>query len=80
MTNLFTKHPHHIGETYLSHLWFAAKTCFVLLGIALMFLIHAIFPFLLVSNGSRSLSWLAQHCSNRRECVENTQNKPEQEP
>lgn len=46
MKNLFTKHPNSVGETYWQHLKIALKGT-VRLGIsAIIFLVHAIFPFI----------------------------------
>ncbi len=43
---LFTRHPHSVGETYWQHLCFAIKFgVYMLLGSITAF-IHAIFPFL----------------------------------
>jgi len=52
MKNVFTKHPHSIGETYLQHMKFAAIFGFNMLIGGGACLIHAIFPFLFQKTGS----------------------------
>jgi hypothetical protein len=58
MTNLFTAHPSSVGETYTQHARFAL--CFgarmTMGGLAAM--VHALFPFLLVTTASRALDEL----------------------
>lgn len=44
--NLFTKHPHSIGETYFEHLFKAALFSMRLFLAATCCLIHSILPFL----------------------------------
>lgn len=65
--NLFTKHPRSIGESYFQHmrvaLTFGSKM--VLGGLACM--IHAIFPFLFETTGSRMAIHLAKKFLTREE-------------
>ena len=44
MKNIFTKHPHAIGETYFQHLLKGVGFSIKLVFIALKVFIHAIFP------------------------------------
>ncbi len=46
MKNIFTDHPSRIGETYIHHLFFAGKTALKLFGVALVLMIHGLFPFI----------------------------------
>lgn len=52
MKNVFTEHPHSIGESYFQHFRFA--TCFGMKMIVGGFacLLHAIFPFIFKKTGS----------------------------
>jgi len=63
--NIFTAHPHRIGETYLQHMRFALKfgSKMILGGCAC--LIHAIFPFLFQTTGSRMIQYLQENFSKR---------------
>jgi Family of unknown function (DUF6356) len=56
--NPFTAHPASVGETYGEHLRFALAfgVRMTFGGIAAM--IHAVFPFLFVTTGSRTLDGL----------------------
>ena len=55
---MFTEHPASVGETYWAHLlrasWFSGK---MLLGAGACFA-HALFPFLFVKTGSRTITQL----------------------
>lgn len=55
MKNVFTEHPHSIGESYFQHLFFALKfgSTMVLGGLACI--VHAIFPFCCKKTGSNFL-------------------------
>ena len=44
MTNIFTKHPKEVGETYLEHMGVAIKISFELLYASFMATVHAIVP------------------------------------
>lgn len=65
MKNIFTKHPHSIGETYLQHFKFAS--CFglnMLMG-GFACLLHAIFPFIFQKTGSNLLLKMTHHFISR---------------
>jgi hypothetical protein len=55
---LFTEHPASVGETYWAHLlrasWFGGK---MMLAAGACF-VHALFPFLFVRTGSRTITEL----------------------
>lgn len=55
MENLFTKHPHHVGESYFKHLRFALTFGGYMTIGGLACIIHAIFPFLFEQTGSHIL-------------------------
>jgi hypothetical protein len=46
MKNPFTIHPHSVGETYIQHFLIAWKGAYRLGMSALIFIFHAIFPFI----------------------------------
>ena len=54
----FTQHPAEVGETYFEHLGVAAGfgTRMILGGAAC--LVHAVFPFLFTTTGSRTITAL----------------------
>ena len=58
MTNPFTAHPASVGETYAQHCRFAFRfgARMTMGGLAAM--VHALFPFLCVTTGSRTLDEL----------------------
>ena len=58
MTNLFTAHPSSVGETYAQHCGFAFRfgARMTMGGLAAM--VHALFPFLLITTASRALDAL----------------------
>ena len=58
MTNLFTAHPASVGETYAQHGRFAFRfgARMTMGGLAAM--VHALFPFLLITTASRALDEL----------------------
>lgn len=55
MDNMFTKHPHQVGETYLQHLKFASLFGMNMMIGGLACFIHGIFPFLFEKTGSDKL-------------------------
>jgi|TARA_R100000008_G_C3446877_1_gene97339 hypothetical protein len=64
MKNPFTKHPHERGRTYWHHLSFATRVGLAMLASSLVFLVHAVFPFVpipkqlnLESAAKRLLKW-----------------------
>ncbi|MBM3535885.1 MAG: hypothetical protein FJX60_22975 [Alphaproteobacteria bacterium] len=67
MANPFTDHPRAVGETYLEHSRVAGSVGFKMVGAGLACLVHAIFPFLFVTTGSRAILTLhAKITSGRR--------------
>lgn len=52
MGNIFTKHPHSIGESYFQHLKFATQFGLSMLIGGIACLIHAFLPFLFKNTGS----------------------------
>jgi hypothetical protein len=53
--NLFTKHPHEVGESYGHHMVHAGSTGLTLIGAGLACLVHGLFPFLFVNTGSNTI-------------------------
>ena len=58
MNNIFTQHPHSIGESYGKHLCFAMRFGISLIVVGIVCVIHAFFPFLFQETASRTLSKL----------------------
>jgi hypothetical protein len=56
MANLFTAHPTSVGETYGQHCRFAFAFGITMLRGGVAAIIHAIFPFLLVTTASQALA------------------------
>jgi uncharacterized protein YjeT (DUF2065 family) len=52
ITHAFTSHPRASGETYRQHLWFTLTMAGHFVYIALVIVIHGLFPFLLPRTGS----------------------------
>lgn len=50
--NLFTRHPHAVGETYGEHFAAAGACGFALIGSGFACLVHAVFPFLFETTAS----------------------------
>lgn len=71
MKNIFTEHPHDIGETYFQHLKFAVYIGFNMIVGGLALLIHAIFPFLFLKTGSRLLFKMTHRFVDRTPRIEN---------
>lgn len=53
--NLFTRHPHEVGESYGRHMTHAGRTGFTLIGAGLACLVHGLLPFLFVNTGSNTI-------------------------
>ena len=68
MTNIFTKHPKEVGETYLEHLFNAVRFAFTFLLLFIVALIHSIFPFLLTKTASCVVQEMAKHMEEREKC------------
>jgi hypothetical protein len=61
MTNvraLFTEHPASVNETYLQHMGSATSFSAAMILGGLACLVHAVFPFLCVRTGSRTIAEL----------------------
>ena len=59
MKNLFTDHPSKVNETYFEHMKCAFTFFYTLLGLSLVALVHAVFPFLFkftASDGIKKLN------------------------
>ncbi|MGX9180281.1 DUF6356 family protein [Mesorhizobium sp. BHbdii] len=65
LARLFTSHPAKVGETYFSHMAFAAWFCSRLLMAAFAALIHAFLPFLFETTASRIVRELYERTHNR---------------
>ena len=63
--NLFTRHPHEVGESYPKHFANSAGFGVQMLGAGMAALVHAVFPFLFVETGSRTLRRLHGRLSKR---------------
>ena len=66
MTNIFTKHPYEVGETYLQHGYQSMRyslTFLFLFGIAF---IHAILPFLFKKTASDIVCEMSEHMECRK--------------
>ena len=63
--NIFTRHPHEVGESYAAHFlnasWFGLR----MLGGGAAVLIHAIFPFLFAKTGTRTMEKLYRRMTGR---------------
>ena len=70
MKNIFTEHPHRVGETYFQHLRFALIFGMQMIMGGLACLIHAIFPFLFQKTGSNFLLKMASKLIERMPSME----------
>ena len=68
MTNIFTKHPQEVGETYLEHLFNAVRFAFTFLLLFVVALIHSILPFLFTKTASCVIQEMARHIEKREKC------------
>ena len=68
MTNVFTKHPKEVGETYLEHLFNAVRYAFTFLLLFVVALIHSILPFLFTKTASCVVQEMAKHMEEREKC------------
>lgn len=62
----FVEHPNSVGENYFQHFFFAFQISFLSAQISLIALIHAIFPFLFLTEASDRLEKLQQKIKNKR--------------
>ena len=67
MTNIFTKHPKEVGETYLEHMWNALRYSFTFLLLFFVALIHSILPFLFTKTAGCVVQEMAKHMKEREE-------------
>lgn len=65
MQNLFTEHPHSVGETYPQHFKFAFHFGFTMLLGGIACIVHAVFPFLFQKTGSNFLLKMTHHFVDR---------------
>ena len=66
ISSAFGTHPATVGESYLEHCWFAARTGLVLLKAGGAALVHAIFPFWCETTASDTVIELARSMAARR--------------
>jgi hypothetical protein len=69
MANPFTTHPHDVGESYGEHMATAAGFGATMLLGGLGVVVHAIFPFLFVQTGSRTMQNLHKRMIRRVDAV-----------
>jgi hypothetical protein len=65
-SNIFVKHPHSIGETYLQHLTFASCCGFKMALAGVACIIHSLLPFIFITTASDTLQELTQKISDRK--------------
>ena len=65
---MFKKHPKEVGMTYFEHMKFALKFSFCFFRLSITSFIHAIFPFLFVTNASRFIKEAHMKIEDRKEC------------
>ncbi|OGT31807.1 MAG: hypothetical protein A3E87_02405 [Gammaproteobacteria bacterium RIFCSPHIGHO2_12_FULL_35_23] len=63
MRNLFTDHPHSVGETYFQHLYFAVVFSRKLIVAGIACAIHAIFPFVFKTIASKTVAEISVQLS-----------------
>ena len=68
MTNIFTKHPKEVGETYLEHMFNAVRFSLTFLLLLVVALIHSILPFLFTKTASCVVLEMAKHMEEREKC------------
>jgi len=66
MQNLFSKHPKEVGETYLQHLLAACRFSFILFGLSIIAVIHAVLPFIFKKIVSKKIVELADQLKQRK--------------
>ena len=70
LTDLFTRHPKSVGETYFGHLAFAIGFSGWLILAGLAAIVHAIFPFMFETTASRIIAKLYERTSHRGSAAE----------
>ena len=69
MTNIFTKHPNEVGETYLQHMVPASRYILTFILLVFVSLVHAILPFLFTRTASCVIQEMSAHIKEREgEC------------
>ena len=68
MTNIFTKHPEEVGETYFEHMYNAMRYSATFLLLFFVALIHSILPFLFTKTASCVIQEMARHIEKREKC------------
>ena len=63
--NPFTRHPQEVGEGYFEHMGVATRVGLQLAGGAVACFVHAVFPFLCVTTGSRTIERLHRRIHKR---------------
>ena len=63
--NPFTRHPNEVGESYGAHLSHAGAFGLRMLAGGVAVMIHAVFPFLFVHTGSRTMDKLHRRMTGR---------------
>ena len=71
LQNLFTKHPHSVGETYLQHMFNAISFSFRLEGLSFVAFVHSIFPFLFEKRTGDSVKKLNDELQGRQKKLSN---------
>jgi hypothetical protein len=64
-TNPFTNHPKEVGESYGGHFVNASAFGLRMLAGGVAALVHAVFPFLFVNTGSRTMAKLHRRMAGR---------------
>lgn len=67
--NPFTRHPTEVGESYFGHLASAAGFGAVMIAGGLCVVVHALFPFVFVNTGSRTMARLHKRMTQRADKV-----------
>ena len=76
----FEEHPKKNGMTYVEHLCQALRYCGLSLLATVIFLIHAVFPFILETNGSDIVHGLDEEFEKRHEVlIDEKEREAEQE-
>ena len=69
MTNVFTKHPKEVGETYLQHMWASFRYSLTFLLLVFVAIVHAILPFAFTKTASCIIQEMSDHIKEREgEC------------
>ncbi len=59
LKKLFCDHPNSVKQTYLQHLWWSCCASFKALMVAIVLILHGIFPFIFEKTGSNLIIGLA---------------------